>query len=286
MRFIPTFLSAAAVCVTLAEAAPSKKELASKAKVVEFKEISNGGNLSLHIFAPENKETNRSCVVFFFGGGWLGGSPSQFFPQAAYFQEKGMVAISAQYRTQKSHKVKPASCVEDAKSAIRWVRANAKELGIDPNKIVAAGGSAGGHVACCTGVVEGFDLKTEDQSISSKPNAMVLFNPVLDTTSKGYGASRMKIYKTALSPCHIVKKGIVPTLVLHGDKDRVVPFENATRFTKLMKEAGNVCELEAYAGEGHGFFNIQTKGPNPRDKNYKLTVARMEKFLKEQGYLK
>ncbi|WP_405563386.1 sialate O-acetylesterase [Polaribacter sp. Asnod6-C07] len=224
---------------------------------VVYKTINNT-KLSLHIFNPKgHKITDKvPVIVFFFGGGWTSGNPKQFYEQSSYFAKKGIVAISAEYRVKNKHNTTPFDAVSDAKSAIRWVRKNAKKLGINPDKIVASGGSAGGHVAACTGAIEGYEDDNEDLSFSSKPNLMILYNPVLDTTEKGYGMAKVgEERKTDISPNHQIKKGIVPTLVFHGKADKTVPFENAERFNVLMNEAGNVCQLESYVGKDHGFFN-------------------------------
>ncbi|MDB4198959.1 alpha/beta hydrolase fold domain-containing protein [Polaribacter sp.] len=266
------------------------KETIKPDSTVVYKTVNNT-KLSLHVFNPKgHKITDQvTVIVFFFGGGWTSGTPKQFYEQSRYFADKGIVAISAEYRVKNKHGTTPFDAVMDAKSAIRWVRQHAIDLGINPNKIVAAGGSAGGHVAVCTGVIKGFDDENEDLSFSSKPNAMILYNPVLDTTEKGYG--RVKVgeeRKTDISPNHQIKKGIVPTLVFHGKADKTVPFENAERFHSLMKADGNSCQLESYEGKGHGFFN----GPFFRrkkadkivynelmDKSYNFVKAR---FINEQ----
>ena len=120
--------------------------------------------LSLTVYYPEGWEANqqRPAIVFFFGGGWVQGTTKQFEPQSKALSSRGMVAICADYRVKSRHEVTPDACVEDAKSAIRWVRQHNKELGIDPNKIVGAGGSAGGHLAACTGICQGLDAAGED----------------------------------------------------------------------------------------------------------------------------
>ncbi|MCK4998342.1 MAG: alpha/beta hydrolase fold domain-containing protein [Anaerohalosphaera sp.] len=149
---------------------------------------------NLHIFRSADTNTNEKApaIVFFFGGGWTGGSVKQFFPHCKYFASRGMVAISAEYRVKSRDNTTPFDAVEDAKSAIRYVRANANKLGIDPDKIVAAGGSAGGHLAACTGTIKQLDAKNENLTISSVPNAMVLFNPVADTSRIGYGNEKLR----------------------------------------------------------------------------------------------
>ena len=119
------------------------------------------GELTLHGFFPTDwKPTDqRPVIVFFFGGGWKNGSFTQFVPQSEYFATRGIVAFSADYRIESKHKTTPDVCVEDAKSAIRWVRANAGKLGIDPNKVIASGGSAGGHLAAATAAYPEFGCR-------------------------------------------------------------------------------------------------------------------------------
>lgn len=240
------------------------------------------GKLMLDVFLPPMHKASgkRPVIVFFFGGGWATGAPSQFYQQARYFADKGFVAISADYRTFNKHKTTPFECVKDGKSAIRWVREHAKELGIDAQKVVASGGSAGGHVAACTGLIKGYEEEGENRAISSVPNAMVLFNPVIDTCEKGYGIKKVgEERKTDISPVHHVKKGIVPTIVFHGTADKTVPFENAERFYKLMKEAGNNCELVPFPGKGHGFFNGSFFRAQQSDNDFNATMKGAVDFL-------
>jgi len=146
------------------------------AKKVVYKTIGEV-KLHLHVFRPAEKKSNTPTIVFFFGGGWNHGTPGQFEQQCRYLASRGMVAMTAEYRIRNMHGTRAKACVEDGKSAVRWIRSNAKKLRVNPNQIAAAGGSAGGHVAACTGVIKGFEAKDEDSKISSIPNAMILFNP-------------------------------------------------------------------------------------------------------------
>jgi acetyl esterase len=250
--------------------------------LIPFKDTAKG-KLQLHVFKPAGwkAEDKRPAIVFFFGGGWVGGSPSQFYPQARHLADKGMVAISAEYRTKKSHGTDPFACIEDGKSAIRWVRAHAAELGVNPEKIAAGGGSAGGHVAACTGVLTAFDNPDENKKVSSVPQAMVLFNPVIDTSKKGFGAKSLKDKWETASPVHNVHKGVPPTMIVHGTADTTVPFANEEAFKKKMEALELRCELNAYEGRAHGFFN-KTKGDG---KDYEATVKQMDAFLKSLGFL-
>ena len=256
-------------------------------QIVTYKKV-GGVELKLHVFKPGGHQASdkRPAVVFFFGGGWSGGTPKQFYEQSRFLANHGMVAFAAEYRVSNVHKTSPYECVKDGKSAIRWVREHAAQWGVDPERIVSSGGSAGGHVAACTGVIQGFEEEGENAEISSVPNAMVLFNPVIDTTAKGYGAQRFQKGKeTELSPCHHVSKGIVPTIVFHGTEDQTTPFENVERFTRLMKEAGNACVLVPFEGRRHGFFNGSFFRPRSNGVDYNESMQKTLSFLREQGML-
>ena len=264
------------------------------AKVETYKTIGDV-KLSIYIYTPPNHQASdrRPAIVFFFGGGWRSGSPKQFEQQCKYFASRGMVAMTADYRVSSRHQTKAIACVKDGKSAIRWVRANAARLGVDPQRIAAGGGSAGGHVAACTGVLKGLEEEGEDVTVSSAPNAMVLFNPALALAPvEGHAPlggdnmdglkDRMGIEPEKLSPCHNVSKGAPPTLVIHGKADTTVPYWTAEAFAKAMKEAGNRCELAGYDGQQHGFFNFG-RGDG---KHFIETVRRADQFLASLGYLK
>ena len=142
-----------------------------------------GRELRLFIEKPAGwKATDRrTAVAFFFGGGWVGGTAEQFRFQSEALARHGAVGFRVEYRTVgKDGSAPPVECCADAKSAIRWIRSHAPEYGIDPARIVGAGGSAGGHLAAFTALVEGLDDPADDRSISCKPDALILFNPVLN----------------------------------------------------------------------------------------------------------
>lgn len=255
----------------------------------------DGIKLNLWIFKPENHKLtdNAPAIVFFFGGGWNAGSPSQFVKHCEYLSARGMVAIVADYRVKSRHGVPAKECVSDAKSAIRWVRENASKLGVDGNKIAAGGGSAGGHLAAACATLPKFDDENENKSISSKPNALVLFNPALvigpiDGREKESNENlaglekRMGTKPENISPYHNVVGKLPPTIIFHGTSDTTVPFISVELFTKRMHEFGNKCTLVAYRGEGHGFFNY---GKNS-NAIFVDVVHKMDEFLVSLGYLK
>ena len=234
--------------------------------------------LELNVFLPDGwmASDRRPAIVFFFGGGWVGGTPTQFYPHSRYLASRGMVAISAQYRTRNSHGTSPVECVTDGKSAVRWMREHAAELGIDPNRVAAGGGSAGGHVAATTGVIDGLDAEGENMSVSSKPNALVLYNPATDISQiQRWGDRALEG-----SPLQHVSKGDPPTIVFHSRDDQTVPYESAVNFCEAMERAGNRCELVSFDGRPHGFFNYTRSRVA-----YKTTVWHMDRFLASLGYV-
>lgn len=238
--------------------------------------------LQLHVFDPPPKTKKpMPAIVFFFGGGWNGGSPSQFYHQCAYLARHGILAISAQYRTKSRGGVQPSECVKDGKAAIRYVRAHAGELGVDPDRIAAGGGSAGGHVAAATGTVTGFEHEGEDMSVSSRPNAMVLFNPVYDNSADGYGYKRVKDYWKEFSPLHNIDKDTPPAIVFFGSAEKLVKKSAMKEFQAKMKSLGITSKLTIYDGPGHGFFNYG----KDNNKWFLATMTETHHFLKQLGWI-
>ena len=256
------------------------------AKSEVYKEAS-GTKLLLHIFNPTGHKPadKRPAIVFFFGGGWNGGTPKQFEPHARYLASRGMVALLADYRVKSRQGTSPFECVKDGKSAVRWIRKNASRLGIDPARVAAGGGSAGGHVAAASGTVPGLEEKGEDATVSARPNALVLFNPVFDNGPEGYGHSRVKERFREISPMHNLSQETPPTIGFLGTTDKLIPGSTAQKYKKLMEKAGRRCDLHLYKDQPHGFFN----GPTRKGKfneYYLQTVTAMDRFLVSLGYLK
>ena len=245
-----------------------------------YKKI-DSSELKIHVFTPSDhaKSDKRPAIVFFFGGGWNGGSPTQFYPHCEYLASRGMVAMSAEYRVKTRHGTSPRECVKDGKSAIRWIRLHADQLGIDPGKLAAGGGSAGGHVAAATATLRSFDEDGEDRSISCRPNALVLFNPVFDNGPEGYGYDRVKEYWEDFSPMHNVSESTPPTIVFLGTKDKLIPTTTAEQYEKLMADKGRRCDLYLYEDQGHGFFNYRNK------QYFTATTIEADRFLASIGYL-
>jgi len=237
--------------------------------------------LYLTVYPSAIKEPNKKspAIVFFFGGGWNSGTVKQFEPQALYFSQRGMVCILVDYRVKEKHKTTPFESLKDAKSAMRYIRAHANELRIDPSKIVAAGGSAGGHLAAAAATINDYNESTDNTTISCVPDALVLFNPVFDNGPGGYGYERIgEAYKN-FSPLHNIKSGAPPTIVFLGDKDHLVPVETAKYYKTIMEKVKSRCDLFVYEGQGHGFFNYKNL------EYYKKTVSETDTFLQSIGIL-
>lgn len=241
------------------------------------------GELFLHLYYPSDwkKDDTRPAIVFFFGGGWKNGSYLQFVSQAEYFASRGLVAASADYRIFSKHKTTPDKCTDDAMSAIRWVRSHARELGVDPNKIIASGGSAGGHLAAATALLDGASLAApgEETSVSCKPNALVLFNPALNLTQLGdyriLDAKGNDIAKQ-LSPTLYLNKAAPPTLIFFGTADKMLG--HGDEYLAKATGLGVRAELYTAANMPHGFFN--------RSPWAEATTQKADEFLTSLGFLK
>jgi acetyl esterase len=249
--------------------------------------------LPLYVYQPPNhsSESKTPAILFFFGGGWSSGSPEQFEPQCKYLAGRGMVAITVDYRVFSRHKANIEDCIEDAKSAMRWVRENASKLGVDPDRIASAGGSAGGHLAACAALMDDFNAKSDNLKISAKPNAMVLFNPAMglsadERMSANYRSRleqrdlRTKVETSKISPLSHASVKQSPCIMFFGTEDDLL--EGAQLYQKDSEKAGNSCKLVTYEGQDHGFFNHGARG----GKYYDLTLAEMDRFLVSLGWLK
>lgn len=274
---------AALLNTTAAHAQENIKDNTVAGEQVIYKEI-NGTQLRLNILTPDEmqEDTTYPTIIYFFGGGWNAGSIKQFADKAKYFASKGMITVLADYRVNKRHQTTPFDAVRDAKSAMRYLRLNAKKLQIDTNRIVAAGGSAGGHLAAATSIIGGLNEPNEDLTISTKANALILYNPVIDNSEAGYGYERIGERYKEISPMHNIKQGAPPTLFMLGSKDHLIPVSTGKEYQARMQAVGSRCDLIIYEGVGHGFFNVKKND----SKYHELTNQQSEQFLRSLGYIK
>ena len=238
--------------------------------------------MQLHFPPGWKADDKRPVMIFFFGGGWNGGTTDQFLVQADYFASKGIVTARADYRVKSRDGVTPYQCSEDARSAVRWLRKHSGELGIDPEKLISSGGSAGGHLAYAVSIKNGADDPTDDKKISSIPQAMVLYNPAMFPSNTESAKSRMGTGPDALkqlkriAPLDHVYKSNPPALIMFGTNDGLKA--GGDEYVKRAKEAGVRAEMWIAEGQKHSFFNEEPW----RTK----TTQAVEEFLSSLGYLK
>lgn len=254
------------------------------AKQVRVYKSIEGRDLKIHISKPKDwKPTDsRPAIVFFHGGGWVGGKPGQFDQHCEHLSSQGLVCFQVEYRLlDKKNKNPPVNCINDAKSAMRWVRSRSAEFGIDANRIGSGGGSAGGHLAAFIGTTDGVDDPNDDVSVSARSNAMLLFNPVYNNGPGGWGTARVGARFKEFSPAHNITKDDAPSIVFLGTQDKLIPVSTAQEFQYKMQAQGVKSALRLYAGAGHGFFNT-----NKEDGMwYQYTIKEMDEFLRDLGWL-
>lgn len=241
----------------------------------------DGRELRLHIFEPDGHQPGDRRPVFLaiHGGGWTGGNAEQFYPFAAHFAEQGMLGISLEYRLRDAKLGTTVfDCVQDARSAVRWIRSHADRLGIDPAKIVAMGGSAGGHLAVSAALFQQVNEDRDSPGVSARPDALVLMYPVIDTSADGYGQAKIGDRWRELSPVHNVRGGLPPALIFHGTADAVTPYPGAKSFHDQSLAVGNTSVLVTHPGGRHGYIIFDPD-------EYDRALSQMAEFLGEQGFL-
>ena len=235
-------------------------------------------NLDVYIYKPSDleKEDRRPAVAFFHGGGWECGKPEWGHMQCDHFSSLGLVGFSFEYRLSTQHDATPIECLKDTKSAVRWIRNNAEEFGVDPDKIVGSGYSAGGHLVMCTAMVDGYDESSDDLSLSPAVNAMMLWvTPAI--VYPGWFTSLLKgrAELSEFNPIELIKPGLPPSIFFQGTADDTVPYKSVVEYVSKSEAAGNRCDLEVYEGQTHLNW-----GENAKD-----VLKKMDAFLVSIGYL-
>jgi acetyl esterase/lipase len=240
------------------------EQLSSKAQQRGYKEFvykqTPQGELRVYFSMPKDwsPDDRRPVVVFFYGGGWSGGNVFSYDEQSEYLAKCGCVSGMADYRVRTRHGVTPDKCVEDARSLVRWLRANRQKLGIDPNRVITGGGSAGAHVAACTAILDAPNSETDDLKVSCIPNGLMLCFPVAslvdDFRAEAFKQALGEELSLKLSPARQVTKSWPPTILFFGNTDRLLP--NGILLYDQVRQAGVAAELYLADGQGHGFVNI------------------------------
>ncbi len=247
-----------------------------------FKSV-NGKDLHLNVYLPEGHRPGdlNTCLVFFFGGGFINGNPAQFQEQCRYFSALGYVAITADYRVISRDDCTAVECVLDGKSAIRYIRSHADELGIDTNKVIAGGGSAGAGLALMCAIDNpGFNEAGDNTAVSCVPDGLLLFNPVVDMEEHPFRIRKFDGHAEALSPVKHIDRQLPPTLLFHGTADEIAGYDRVVAFEELAKGKGTDITLKSYEGMEHGFYQR-----NKHDgKYYEETLQIATDWLRERGW--
>lgn len=215
-------------------------------------------------------------VILFHGGGWTGGDLLQFRYACKYLASRGLVAATANYRMHpKAEREKlPAGesnkrvCVTDAKSAIRWMKQHAGELGIDPRRLITGGGSAGGHVSVLATLNPGLNDPSDAQGFDTRVAAYLLFNPAFRADDSTDGEVDVLRHLGA---------GMAPAVFFFGTEDGTWKPGSDALLAKLKTRGGSSAELWLAEGQAHGFFNR----PPWQD----VTLAEADRFLVRLGFL-
>lgn len=241
------------------------------------------GDLNAHFFFPpefDYKTDRRAVILFFHGGMWDISAPTQFIPHCHHFASRGMIAVTAEYRTQAKLNGGPAEAATDAKTMISFLRYHAAQMGIDPERIIVCGAAAGAHAALCATLHPHENAKIP----SPMPRGLILFGPVSDTSPRGGISSELfpspKEAKAHSPLNHLPQKNLPPCLIFHGEADRMVPLEQSIKFAKKYSRKRNKCKLIDFRAAGHTFFNF-----NSDERNYAITLRSTDFFLVDLGIL-
>ena len=252
--------------------------IAQTQREVTYKQVGEV-KLNMVVYHPESITATDTlpAMIFFFGGGWETGNRSQFQYYAVNYAQKGIITVLADYRISSLHGTTPFESLKDAKSAVRYLKQHAKELQIDTTRLIASGGSAGGHLAAACFTNETINEDTDPMEYTSKPKVLVLFNPVVDNSAAGYGYDRLGDRWEEFSPLHNVRSPFPPTIFFLGTNDNLIPVSTGQEFKHKIENVGGRCDLKLYQGVGHGFFN--------QAENRDRVILDVDTFLRSVGCL-
>jgi acetyl esterase len=269
-----------------------RQALALADKVLVYKAV-DGVDLEMHVFLPKEPANGkpRPAILYIHGGGWVGGDPSVHAFEGLTLAKRGMVVASIRYRLLGNGRKgkfpiakSPGDCLADAKSAMRFFRSHAAEFSVDPNRIAAGGGSAGGHLAAALNTIDGYDDPKDDLSVSAEANALVLLYPAFDLIDgwKGGMSSCRKagIDLKSFSPATLADKSFPPSIILVGNLDPVSPPKSNSAFLERMKTAGVHVELFTYAGKEHKLFERSKADPH-----FQSYLIHAQRFFQDLGWL-
>jgi dienelactone hydrolase len=240
---------------------------------------SAGKPREMEIYFPANHDPAKTKVpgmILFHGGGWGGGSLSQFRKACEYFASRGLVCATAEYRmlTKDEAAKLPAGetrkrvCITDAKSAIRWFKQHSAEFGIDPQRIITGGGSAGGHISALATLNPGLNDPADPQDVDTSVVAYLWFNPAFAPDDEK---------DAEVDVLRFLKKEIAPAIAFFGTEDTWLKGW-AAAYEKLKSLGNTGTDLQFAQGQAHSFFN--------KDPWQTVTLIAADRFLVQQGLLK
>ncbi len=289
----PALAQAQAACAPSEATDPQPLHINGGAPYV-YKTV-GGTDLRLHVFrsAALKPGDKAPAVVFFYGGGFLFGDIRRFQTQATHLALHGLVTILVDYRVKCRQGATILDSVADGRSAMRWVRGHAAELGVDPARIAAAGSSAGGLIAADAALVPDLDDPTDNKAI----DALILYNPVLDMASPSGAAYLTANWGKAVadrarevSPIDHLAKGLPPTIIFQGTADALVSPATATDFCARARALEARCDVVSYPSAPHGFaevwLGLQDPAAYPKTEFWaEDTSRRTDEFLGGLGWL-
>ncbi len=255
-------------------AAPEKKSRANapaevpSGKLYTYKK-SAGKPHEMEIHFPPNHDpakTRVPGVILFHGGSWTGGTRRQFQAACEYFASRGLVCSTVEYQLMTKGESKSV-CITDAKSAIRWFKQHADELGIDPKRIITGGGSAGGHISAIATMNPGLNDPSDPKDFDTSVVAYLWFNPAFSPADEK---------DPEVDILHQLKADLPPAISFFGSKD---PYKKGwdTAYAKWKSLGVKTIDYQIAPGETHSFFNKELWLP--------VTLIAADRFLVKHGLL-
>lgn len=236
----------------------------------------NGYDCKLDVYARRISKSPTPTVLYIHGGGWVAGSKEASVLAILPYLEMGFAVVNVEYRLAKVSLAPGA--VEDCRLSLRWIFKNANEYGFDTTRVIVTGGSAGGHLALMTGMVDpsaGFDMPTDWDYSTVQPKVAAIINwyGITDVKDLLSGPNRQnyavywlayqrdkEILAQRISPISYVRKGLPPIFTVHGDNDQLVPYQHAVRLHDALGKSGVPNQFVTIPGGKHGGFTKDEMG--------------------------
>lgn len=242
------------------------------------------GPVQAHLYFPDKEENCtrlRPVVVFFHGGFWDIPTPTQFVPHCLHFSSRDAVTVTAETRSSSRHGTGAREAIEDARDLIRWLRHNAENFSIDPDRIVVGGAAGGALLALMTTLPKEKELESID-GLDCRAQALILFSALINPLKQKAALERFASSAEAKShsPLRNLRRKLPPMILFHGKADRITPFAEVASFCRKMKFRSNPCDLVDFERADHSFFNF-----NVSHDRFEATIGAADRFLVDLGLL-